>query len=76
MKKFLLSLMLVLTVLSSTAAFAKDNVVSPSVTPNTEPPKHTDVSPKTADVSVLALAGTGAACAAVAVYCATKARHA
>ena len=72
MKKFLLSLILVLTVLSSTAAMA---VVSPSVTPG-GPPKNPPVSPKTSDVSVIALAGTGAACAAVAVYCATKARHA
>ena len=73
MKKFLLSLILVLTVLSGSIAMA--NVDSPSVTPG-GPPKNPPVSPKTSDVSVVALAGTGAACAAVAVYCATKARHA
>jgi len=72
MKKFLLSLILVLTVLSGSIAMAVD---SPSVTPG-GPPKNPPVSPKTSDVSVIALAGTGAACAAVAVYCATKARHA
>lgn len=72
MKKLLLSLVLALTVLSSTAAMAE---VSPSVTPG-GPPSNPPKSPKTADVSVVALAGSGAACAAVAVYCATKARHA
>lgn len=71
MKKFLLSLVLALTVLSGSLALAVD---SPEVTPNDRPPSST--SPKTSDVSVAALAGTGAACAAVAVYCATKARHA
>ena len=72
MKKFLLSLVLALTVLSGSVAMAVD---SPSVTPG-GPPKNPPKGPKTADVSVVALAGTGVACAAVAVYCATKARHA
>ena len=73
MKKFLLSLVLVLTVLSVSVAYAID---SPDVTPNTAPPTNPPTSPKTADVSVVALAGAGAACAAVAVYSALKARNA
>ena len=67
MKKFLLSVVLALTVLSSTAALA---VVSPSVTPNHEPSK--DKSPKTADVSTFAFAGAGVLCLGGVVFCAKK----
>ena len=72
MKKFLLSLVLALTVLSGSAALA---VYSPEVTPNTEPPSNPDKSPKTSDISTFAFAGAGVICLGGVVFCATKARN-
>ena len=72
MKKFLLSLVLALTVLSGAVALAVD---SPEVTPNTEPPSNPDKSPKTADVSTFAFAGAGVICLGGVAFCAAKAKN-
>lgn len=72
MKKFLVSLVLVLTMLSGTTALA---VVSPEVTPNNNPPSNTPVSPKTADINTFAFLGAGVICIAGVVFCAAKARN-
>ena len=73
MKKFIVSLAFVFTVLAGTAALAVD---SPVVTPNQNTPKNPGTSPKTADVSTLAFAGAGVICIGGAVYCAAKSRNA
>ena len=71
MKKFLLSLVLALTVLSGSVALAVDSpVVTPPHTPGTPPD-----SPKTSDVSTLAFAGAGVLCLGGVVFCAAKAKH-
>ena len=76
MKKALISLALAAALLSGTSAFAaKDPVISPEATPNHEPPKTTNVSPKTGDISTFAFAGAGLICIAGTVFCITRARH-
>lgn len=70
MRKFLLSLVLAVTVLSGTIAMAVD---SPEATPNRQPERNPNVSPKTADVSTLAFAGAGVICLGGVVFCARKA---
>lgn len=77
MKKIIatLAVTLVLTAITCVPALA-DNVISPVVTPNNNPPKTTDNSPKTSDINTLAYAGAGVICIGGAVFCATKARNA